>query len=284
MQDLEASRIHRLQFADLGVSTRVIDAGSGPPVLMLHGNPDNADEWRPLIARIAGRHRCIAPDFPGFGQSPEPPRSFGYTLQEQVHFVDAVLAALKIDEPVILVVHDTGGMSGTAWAAANTRRVRGIVFTNTAVFEQFEWFPIAHRWANTSPLMRLRNKLLMSALGWNGGALFRRSFGATAPQLDAAQLDRFVESFALNRAAKSTTLRQFHQMVPHRFFDGFEAMRLGLVDSVPCRVLWGDSDPFIPVRYAQRFGGSPVKILPAVGHWVPIVAANQLAAEVVALG
>jgi len=216
MPDLHAPHIHRLHLADLGITTRVIDAGSGPPVLMLHGNPDNADEWRPLIARIAGRYRCIAPDFPGFGLSPEPPSSFGYTLQEQVRFVDAVLAALNIDEPVILVVHDTGGMSGTSWAAANTRRVRGIVFTNTAVFEHFEWFPIAHRWANPSLVMHLRNKLLMSALGWNGGALFRRIFGATAPQLDSTQLERFVESFALNRGAKNTTLRQFRQMVPHR--------------------------------------------------------------------
>jgi len=100
MQDPKAPRIHRLQFADLGVTTRVVDADSGPPVLMLHGKPDNADEWRPLIARIVDRHRCIAPDHPGFGQSPEPPPSFGYTLPEQVRFVDAGLAAPKIDEPV----------------------------------------------------------------------------------------------------------------------------------------------------------------------------------------
>lgn len=250
---------------------------------MLHGNPDNADGWCPLIARLCDRYRCIAPDFSGFGQSPEPPRSFGYTLHEQVRFIEAVLSALKIDEPVTLVVHDTGGMSGTARAAVNVQRVRGVVFTNTVVFEKFEWFAIAHRWAKASLVMRLRNKLLMRALGWNRGALFRRIFGATAPRLDAAQLDRFVRSFALNRAAKNTTLRQFRQMVPHRFFDGFEAMRMRLVDSVPCRVLWGDSDPFIPVRYAQRFGRSPVKILPKVGHWVPIVAVDRSAAEVVAL-
>src|SRR5437867_6338399 len=73
-----------LDLAELGIRTRVLDAGQGPVVLMLHGNPDNADEWAQLIARLAGSHRCIAPDFPGYGQSPEPPPSFSYSLADQM--------------------------------------------------------------------------------------------------------------------------------------------------------------------------------------------------------
>jgi len=265
---------------DLGVRTRVLDAGSGPVVLMLHGNPDNADEWRPLIERLAATHRCIAPDFPGYGQSPEPPASFDYGLDVQRRFIDAVIDEAGIVQPIVLVVHDTGGTVGTAWAASNVARLRGVVFTNTVAFEGFDWFPIARRWGSDSLGGRWRAALGMWALGSRGGALFKKIFGAQSPQLTAAQLDRFVTSFALNADAKRTTLRQFRQLVRPEFFRGFEAMRLGLIERVPCRVLWGDQDPYLPKDLAQRFGTAAVTVLPGVGHWVPLVAADQLAAEV----
>jgi len=38
----------------MALQTRIIDCGVGPVVLFLHGNPDNADEWRPAIARLRG--------------------------------------------------------------------------------------------------------------------------------------------------------------------------------------------------------------------------------------
>ena len=115
-----------ISLPELGISTRVLEAGTAPVVLMVHGNPDNADEWTLLMARLARRYRCIAPDFPGYGKSPEPPASFSYGLADQMRFVDAMLRAMRVVEPVILVVHDTGGMVGTAWTAANLERVRGM--------------------------------------------------------------------------------------------------------------------------------------------------------------
>jgi len=113
---------------ELALRTRVLEAGHGPVVLMLHGNPDNADEWRPLMARLAPHFRCLAPDFPGYG-SAQLPASFGYTLDELVRFVDGVARAMRVADPITLVVHDTGGMAGTAWAAANIGRLRGVLST-----------------------------------------------------------------------------------------------------------------------------------------------------------
>ncbi len=269
---------------ELGIRTRVLDAGSGPFVLMLHGNPDNADEWRLLIERLAARYRCLAPDFPGYGQSPEPPASFAYSLADQMRFVDAVLVATGIAEPVILVVHDTGGMVGTAWAAANIHRLRGMVITNTVAFDGFPWFPIARQWSDTSLRGRLRSWLGMAALGLRGGALFKRIFAAQCPQLSAAELDRFAVSFAQNRDAKRTTLRQFRQFMQPAFFKDFAAMRARILGAVPCRVVWGDNDRFIPVRFAETFGCRQITILPDAGHWVALTAPDALAREVEALG
>jgi pimeloyl-ACP methyl ester carboxylesterase len=115
-------------------------------------------------------------------------------------------------------------------------------------------------------------------------ALFKRIFGAQSPQLSKKELDRFVVSFALNRAAKNVSLRQFRQVLEPGFFDGFDALWVKLSQSVPCRVLWGDDDPYISAQYAHRFGVAHVTILPGVGHWVPLIASKELAAEVEAIG
>jgi len=283
---MTASRLPErvVHLPQMGLRTRVIDCGSGPVVLFLHGNPDNADEWRLVIERLRHQFRCIAPDFPGYGKSDDLPADFGYSLTEQKQFIDELLRVTAANGPIAVVVHDTGGMVGTAWASDNLARLRGVVFTNTVVFENFPWFKIARQWGNDSPLGRLRSGIAMFALGLRGGGLFRKIFGRQSPQLSAAELDRFVASFALNRTAKRATLRQFRAFIKASFFDGFERMRLALVERVPCRVLWGDADPYLSTQLASRFGNAPVTVLPGVGHWVALVAPDRLAEGVRAIG
>ena len=123
----------------------------------------------------------------------------------------------------------------------------------------------------------------MAALGLRGGALFKRIFSAQCPHLSAQQPDRFAESFALNRDAKRTTLRQFRQIMRPGFFGDFAAMRERILARVPCRVVWGDKDRFIPVRFAHAFGAKQLKVIPDGGHWLALTAPETLASEIEAL-
>ena len=84
----------RIDIPSGGFSTRLIDEGAGPPVLLLHGSPDSASEWVPLIERLRLRRRCLAPDLTGMGESQEPPPSFAYTVERHLGFIDDVLAAV----------------------------------------------------------------------------------------------------------------------------------------------------------------------------------------------
>src|SRR3954462_6659630 len=61
---------HRLIDVD-GVSTYVVDAGEGPPMLLLHGYGDTADGWRRVVPGLLRDHRVIALDVPPFGRSDE---------------------------------------------------------------------------------------------------------------------------------------------------------------------------------------------------------------------
>lgn len=256
----------------LGFPVRILEDGEGPPVLLLHGNPDSADEWRAVIPLLRDRFRCIAPDFPGYGRSPRVPEGFAYDRDAQVAFVDAVLEATGVTEPIVLVVHDIGGFVGTPWAAANLDRLRGMVFNNTVAFEGFRWFSTALAWGARSRQGRLRARLIMWLIGLFGGALFRRAFGAQSPQLTAERIDAITRLFACNPAAKDATLRQFRHATRSTYFEGFDAMNTTIVASRPTRVVWGEGDVYIDDAYARRLGCPDVRTLPGVGHWVPLVA------------
>src|SRR5262249_17892594 len=135
----------RLTLDAIGVTTRIIEEGSGPPLLMLHGNPDDAEEWSPLMERLRGSFRCIAPDLPGYGESTAPPADYDFSLASQLRFLDALVTRLGLDR-FTLVVHDIGGVMGIAWTAANPARVERLVILNTVAFAGFAWFPIARAW------------------------------------------------------------------------------------------------------------------------------------------
>src|SRR5215471_11598180 len=135
MEANQSSEVLRERLLDLpgGVRVRAIDEGAGPIVLLLHGNPDNADEWSGLIALLKDEFRCLAPDLPGYGrrgQSYALPDRYRYSLEDQVAFVDALLAQEGIQEKITLVVHDIGGIMGVPWAARNTHRLHAVMYTN----------------------------------------------------------------------------------------------------------------------------------------------------------
>lgn len=264
----------------LGVTTRVLEAGSsGPIALLLHGNPDNAEEWRPVMRLLGATHRCIAPDIPGYGKSPEPPASFDFSLPAQVAFVDALLDQLGVCEPVLVIVHDVGGMMGIAWAGARADRLAGLLITNTVAFDDFQWFAIARTWGRESFFGRLRARLGLFVLSLAGGRLFKKVFWAQSPQLSEAEVDRVVRSFILNPAAKSATLRQFRKMVRPGAFASFAAILERVTRSVPTLVLWGDGDPYVPTEWSRRFAQASVVVLPGAGHWVALTAPQRLVDE-----
>jgi len=95
-------------------------AGSGTPVVLLHGLTFDRSSWRPVIDRISRRARTVALDLPGHGQSPGPPMSME-RLSEVIH---RTLQALDVDRPVI-VGHSMFGALALTYAAAHP--VRGDV-------------------------------------------------------------------------------------------------------------------------------------------------------------
>ena len=270
----------RIPIASAGFSTRVLEDGAGPPVLMLHGSPDSASEWEPLATALAGRRRSIAPDLPGLGRCEEPPPAFEYTPEAHGRFIDDVLVAAGVNAPLTLVVHDIGGVFGLPWAAANVHRLTAVVITNTVAFAGFHWFAIARTWGARSLLGRARAGLGMWAIGRGDGRLFERIMHKQCPELSGEHLERMTHELALNPVAKRSSLRLFREMTRPDFFDGYAALLQRLAANVSVRVVWGEHDPFIPPRYASSFGAKSVDLVDSSGHWVALTDPARLAAAV----
>ena len=78
----------------------------GQSILMLHGFPTSAYDWRGVIDGLASAYRCVALDFPGYGLS-DKPEAYSYSLFQQTDVVEALARELSITEAHV-VSHDVG--------------------------------------------------------------------------------------------------------------------------------------------------------------------------------
>jgi pimeloyl-ACP methyl ester carboxylesterase len=117
------------RFVDAGgLRTHVAEAGSGPPLLCLHGWPQHWWMWRQLIRPLAESHRVICPDLRGFGWTEAPPG--GYDPEVFANDLIALLDALEIDGPIDLAGHDWGGWTGFILCLRHPERIRRYLALN----------------------------------------------------------------------------------------------------------------------------------------------------------
>jgi len=109
-----------------GVSTRVLVAGDGPPLVLLHGTGGHIEAYARNIAALARHHRVIAIDMLGHGWTDAPARA--YTLDAYAEHLDAVLDALEVHR-AHLSGESLGGWLAAWYAASRPDRVDRLVLT-----------------------------------------------------------------------------------------------------------------------------------------------------------
>ena len=111
---------------------RVDDGGSGPglPVVFVHGNGANRNQWRYQLAHLRPTRRAVAFDLRGMGES-EVPKNGDYSVEAMAGDVQSVADALHLHRFVI-VGHSYGGAVVAAYAAKYPEHVAGVVFADAA--------------------------------------------------------------------------------------------------------------------------------------------------------
>jgi haloacetate dehalogenase len=111
-----------------GIRQFYLEAGAGPPVVLLHGFPETSFAWRFQIPALAPHYRVLAPDLRGYGETDKP--SKGYDKRTMANDIVELLKTLGVGR-VTLIGHDRGArpaslrttrMSSTAWSSWITFR------------------------------------------------------------------------------------------------------------------------------------------------------------------
>lgn len=118
------------------IDLAVHEAGSGPPVVLVHGFPELAFSWRhQLPALAAAGYHAIAPDMRGYGGSDKPAHVADYTVQKLIGDLTGLMDSMDIDKAVI-VGHDWGALVTWQMALLAPERMAGLVALNIPFFKR----------------------------------------------------------------------------------------------------------------------------------------------------
>lgn len=229
----------------------------GDVALLVHGYPESSYMWRELLAPLAAHGwRAIAPDLPGYGDSPVDPPG---TWVRHVDALERFRSDLGLDR-VALVVHDWGGLIGLRWACDHPDAVRALVISNTGFFADARWHDLADVMRTDGQGEELMEQMTRERFG--------DMLRAVSRGMDDATLDEYWRAYAdEDRRRAQLELYRSGEFSELERYDGCLA-RLG----VPALVLWGADDPFAPVRGAHRFHrelpGSELEVLERAGHFL----------------
>ena len=143
-----------------GCLVHYVDEGTGPTLLLLHGNPTWSFLYRELVKGLRDRYRCIAPDHPGFGLS-RAASGYGFTPAEHSAVLEQLIVQLDLTG-VTMMVQDWGGPIGFGAATRHPDRFAAFVIGNT-------W-----AWPKSDPGTQLFSRFLGGPVG--GYLILQRNF------------------------------------------------------------------------------------------------------------
>jgi haloalkane dehalogenase len=241
-----------------------VDEGSGPILLMLHGNPVWSFVYRGVIAALRNRFRCIALDFPGFGLSTGAP-GYRYLAQDHADLLVSFLDHLDLSQ-LTLVGHNWGGPLGLYAAQTRPGIFERLILTNT-----WAW-PL-----NGDPSSEVFSRGMGNPVG---RALIRRFDLLTNYFIPSAHKRRKLSEaeMAHYRQAMPTPGRRHPaavlpgELVGARKFFTHLADQLSTIENLPTLILWADADPIFTTRYRERlestFPNHTTTVLHGVGHFL----------------
>ena len=239
------------------------------PALCLHGFPETSFMWRHVIAALdeSGR-RAIAPDLPGFGDSPPDPPG---TWERQVDAVERFRWGLGL-ERLALVLHDWGGLIGLRWACEHPEAVGALVLSNTGFFPDGKWSGMAKALRTEG-----EGEKLLAAMTREG---FGQMMAAVSQGMDEAAAGEYWKLF--QTAAGRQGILDLYRSGDFEKLRPYEGRLAEL--GVPTLLLWGENDPFAPVAGAHRFKreipDAKLVVIEAAGHFVYADEPQRSATEV----
>jgi pimeloyl-ACP methyl ester carboxylesterase len=259
--ELTGVRHEYLDAAGLRMHVALAGPEDGPPILLVHGWPQNWWTWRNMIPDLADRFRVIVPDLRGHGWTESP--SGGYAKEQLASDLLALLDALGVDR-VTWVGHDWGAFVGLLAALRVPARI-----------DRMLTLCVPHLWAKRDPrqlalMLSYQGPLSLPVVGLRAADPMARRIlqsGRYGQKLSDHDLSVFADHLAprVSVAMYRTFLtRELPPIVRGRFAN----QKL----QVPTTLLIGERDLVTRTVESGPVHGQPllrVESLSGVAHWVP---------------
>jgi pimeloyl-ACP methyl ester carboxylesterase len=237
-----------------GAELATIEAGTGKPVIMLHGLGGTKASFLPSIAALAGSFRLIAVDMLGFGDSSKP-LGGSYGPRFQASSIEKLLDALEL-ERAHMVGHSYGGRVALELGFRHPDRIGGLVLMTPALawLRERRWAPYVRFIRPELGLFQITPRPLIDAF-------LRWALPTGDTPWAASAIDEFGRVFATprGRAAFYAALRSVYLDEPHGeggFWTELEAL------APESLFIWGTHDRLVSTAFMKHVE----RALPAARH------------------
>jgi haloalkane dehalogenase len=260
-----------------------LDAGTGAPLVMVHGTPTSSYLYRHLVAGLSAEYRVIAVDHLGFGLS-DKPRDGAYRPADHARNLAALIESLGLRD-ITLVVHDFGGPIGLSYAIEHPDNVRALVLFNT-------WM-----WSLAGTPAEKASRMLSGALGrflytrlnFSPRVLLKAAFGDKS-KLTPEVHRHYMAAFPSPGQRHAPWVLARELMGSTEWYEELWRRRAAIAGK-PALLLWGMKDPaFGPdalARWRGELRAARVVEFPEAGHFVqeeaPSAAVRDIRAFLAAL-
>ena len=221
-------------------------AGSGPPVVLVHGMVNSSRHWQAVAQRLADRYTVIAPDLVGHGDSATPRGD--YSLGAHAAVIRDLLSALGV-ERATMVGHSLGGGIAMVFFWQFPHRVERLALVSSGGLGR-----------EVSPLLRTAALPGVSALiaaaahprvagGLErAGTGLRRRGSGVGVQLQA--IARALRPLG-GPGARAAFVHSLRAVIDPRGQRVSATDRLYLLEAVPTLIAWGERDRTIPLAHGR---------------------------------
>jgi pimeloyl-ACP methyl ester carboxylesterase len=247
----------RLRFDSVDTASgrlSILSAGTGDPVVCLHGLGGTKASFMPTVAALAGHYRVIALDLPGFGES-DKPIAAAYDAPYFARAVFALLDSLGIQQ-AHLIGNSMGGRVAIEAGLIDPGRVERLVLLSPALawLRDRRW-----KWLLQLPLPKLG--LVQPTPRPVVEAIVRRLVPGGGDGWAAAGVDEFMRSYLTPRGRAA-----FYAAAAHIYLDephGERGFWTRLAELAPeTMFVWGRNDALVPIAFMRHVE----RALPAARH------------------
>jgi pimeloyl-ACP methyl ester carboxylesterase len=241
-------------------------AGSGPPVVLIHGMVNSSVHWEPVALRLAEENTVIAPDLIGHGDSAAVRGD--YSLGAHASSIRDLLAALGVERATI-VGHSLGGGIAMQFFYQFPQRTERLALISSGGLGR-EVSPMLRGAAMpgaSAALWAAAHPRLLDALSAAGERMRARGRGAGVYLLAIARALRPLQHAGARRAF----LQTLRSVIDFRGQHVSARDRLYLLNGFPSLIVWGERDHTIPISHGRRaheaIPGSRFETLPKAAHF-----------------